>query len=82
MRVTLTILTFLSTLFFPWPLSAFLAITTSTMVPLLPLAAGIFADTLYYAPGAAHVPYFSFFGAVATAVAYFVRSRLSASIID
>jgi hypothetical protein len=75
MRGLLTLSTFLSILFFPWPLAAALAFVSSISIPLLPLAAGLFADTLYYAPSAGW-PLFTLFGTVVTALALFVRSRL------
>ena len=80
-RSLLTFLTFISVILFPWPLTALLALACSISVPLLPLAAGIFADTLYYTPQAHLLPLFSLFGALATAVAFFVRSRLETSSI-
>lgn len=80
-RGLLTISTFISVIFFPWPFSALLAIGTSLMEPLVPLAAGIFADTLYYSSHTAKFPVFALYGLAATLLAFFVRSRLSASII-
>ncbi len=79
MRGALTIGTFISVILFPWPLSAFLALISSLYVPLVPLAAGIFADTLYYAPQASLLPIFTMLGAVISIIALFVRSRLMAS---
>jgi len=81
MRGLLVLFIFASTILFPWPLAAALAIVTSLFIPLLPLAVGIFADALYYAPHAANLPLFTLFGAVATCVALLVRSRLRASSI-
>lgn len=80
MRGALTLVTFVSVLFFPWPLSALLATLSALSIPLLPLATGIFFDTLYYAPGSG-LPVFTVWGALLTAVAFFVRSRLNAGII-
>lgn len=81
MRGLLVLLVFISIIFFPWPLAALLTLISSLFVPLLPLAAGLFADTLYYAPGAASVPLYTLYGALATGIALFVRSRLKTSII-
>ncbi|MEK7554024.1 MAG: hypothetical protein AAB517_01510 [Patescibacteria group bacterium] len=81
MRGTLTILTFVSTVLFPWSLTALLALVASAFEPLVPLAIGIFADTLYYAPFSGALPVFSLYGALATTLAFFVRSRLKTSII-
>lgn len=80
-RGTLTFLTFASVLFFPWPLAAALAAISALSVPLLPLAAGIFFDTLYYTPQTGALPLFALWGAVLTILAFFVRGRLNASII-
>lgn len=77
----LTIATFVSVLFFPWPLSALLALIASCFEPLVPLAAGLFADTLYYAPSAGALPTFTLYGLVVSIVAALVRSRLRASSI-
>jgi len=82
MRGALTLLTGISVLAFPWPLTVLLALTTAFFEPLVPLAAGIFADTLYFAPEAASLPLFTLGGALVTALTYFVRTRLNTSIID
>ena len=81
-RIILTVLTFVALLLFPWPFAALLVLVTASVVPLIPLAAGLFADTLYYAPHSGTIPYFALLGAAVTAVSYFVRSRLTASSID
>lgn len=80
-RGMLTILTFISAVLFPWPLTVILALVTSFFEPFVPLAVGLFADTLYYAPQAGALPLFTLYGALATGLAFFVRSRLKASII-
>lgn len=80
-RGTLTVLAFVSTVFFPWPLTAFLAVAGAVFEPLVPLAMGLFVDALYYAPLSGALPVFTFYGALATALAFIVRSRLSAGII-
>jgi len=80
-RGALTVLTFVSVVFLPWPLTAILAFATSVFEPLVPLAVGLFADTLYYTPQAGTLPLFTFVGALLTAVAFFVRNRLKTGII-
>lgn len=80
-RGLLTIVPFLSVILFPWPLTALLALVSSAYVPLVPLAAGIFADTLYYSPQANALPWFSIWGALVSVIALFVRSRLMTGII-
>lgn len=81
MRGMLTLLTFISIVLFPWPMAVLLALITSFVEPLVPLAAGIFADTLYAPPSLETLPFFTLCGAVATIIAFFVRSRLRTSII-
>ncbi len=78
-RAILTYFTFISAVLFPWPFTAILALIASFTEPLVPLAVGIFADTLYYAPHSYVLPFFTLYGAVFTSVAFFVRSRLRPS---
>ncbi len=78
MNGLLILLTFLSAIYFPWPLTALLALACAVSEPLVPLAVGMFVDTLYYTTG---VPHFVPYGALATIVALFVRSRLRTGII-
>ena len=79
MRGILTILSFISAVFFPWLCTALLAVAASFFEPLVPLAVGLFADTLYYTPQAGVFPLYTLYGAVVTVAASFVRGRLSAS---
>lgn len=74
----LTIATFISAVLFPWPLTALLAILTSFFEPLVPLAAGLFADTLYWVPKvkAGAWPVFTLYGLVLSSIVIFVRSRM------
>lgn len=81
-RAALTLSTLASVVFLPWPFAALLALSGSALEPLLPLSAGLLADTLYYyAPRFGALPLFTIFGAATTALAFLVRSRLSASSI-
>jgi hypothetical protein len=80
-RGLVTVLTLISTVLFPWPFTALLALSLSLTEPLVPLAAGILADTLYYAPHAGSAPLFTLCGAAATGIGFLVRSRLKTSII-
>lgn len=75
MRAFATLLTFVSVVLFPWPLTALLAIATALVEPLVPLAAGLFADTLYWAPHTS-APLFTLYGAVCAILAFFVRNRV------
>lgn len=71
-----TLATFVSAVLFPWPLTALLACLTAFFEPLVPLAAGLFADTLYYAPGASTLPVFTLYGLGLSVIVVFVRSRM------
>ncbi|MHB8710537.1 MAG: hypothetical protein ACYC6X_03250 [Minisyncoccota bacterium] len=82
MRGLLTGSSLISVIFFPWPFTVSLALISSLTEPLVPLAVGLFADTLYYAPSAGQLPLFTLFGAVATVIALLVRSRLRTGIIN
>jgi len=79
-RGLLTLTTFVSIVVFPWPLSALLALAAAFLEPLVPLAAGLFADTLYYTPQAG-LPLFTVWGLAVSIVVVFVRSRLRTGII-
>ena len=80
-RGTLTVLAFVSTIFFPWPLTVLLALGASIAEPLVPLAVGLFADTLYYVPQSGHI-LFTLYGLGATILAVFVRRWVKTSIIE
>lgn len=71
----LTVLSFLSLVLFPWPLTALLALAAAVFEPLVPLAIGVLADTLYYSSGQG-IPLFALAGAVATFASYLLRKRL------
>lgn len=71
----------LSALFFPWPLTALLAIGMSLFEPLVPLAVGLIADTLYYVPHDGTWPVYTFLGVLVSSTSLLVRSRLKTSII-
>ncbi len=81
MRGVLTVSTLVSVVMFPWPFTAALALASSLLEPLVPLSAGILADTLFYTPHGGAFPIAALSGVAVTAVAIFVRSRLSAGIM-
>lgn len=81
MRGILTIISFISTVFFPWPLTILLTLGASIFEPLVALSIGLFADTLYYTPISGGLPVFTFYGALITVMAFLVRSRLKTGII-
>ncbi|MCX6786696.1 MAG: hypothetical protein NTU85_02695 [Candidatus Kaiserbacteria bacterium] len=79
MRGILTILVFISVIFFPWPLTAVFVLVASFFIPFLPFAIGIFADTLYYTSKTEWLPLLTLYGMLTTCLALFVCSRLRAS---
>lgn len=81
-RWFITVFVFVSVILFPWQLTAILVIGSSFFVPLVPLAVGIFADTLYYTPKVAVLPWVTILGAVVTLAALLVRNRIQASTIQ
>lgn len=74
----LTIATFVSIILFPWPLTALLAFSASFFEPLVPLSAGVFADTLYYSPQTG-LPLFTLYGLIVSVVAVLVRRQMRTS---
>lgn len=82
MRTVGTLGTLLSAVFFPWPLTAVLALSVTFFEPWVPIAAGLFVDTLYYAPQGGGMPLFTLMGALVTALSFFVRSRLKTGTIS
>ncbi len=81
MRILITLIAFVSVILFPWQFTAFLVLVSSFFVPLLPLAIGIFADTLYYSMKITLVPLYTILGLLVTGIAIFVRTRLQTSTI-
>lgn len=77
----LAISTMISVILFPWPFSVFLALVASLFEPLVPLAAGLFADTLYYVPGSGAWPVLTLYGLACSVVVILVRSRLRTGMI-
>lgn len=80
MRGLSILATFLCLFLFPWPVAFIGAVLFSLLEPLLPLAVGILAEALFYAPGQG-LPFYALGGLLATLAAYFVQSRLKAGII-
>ncbi len=78
LREVLLIPALASVFVLPWTLSGLAALALALWVPLAPLSAGILFDALYFAPHVAMLPFATVLGALASAVAYFVRGRLSA----
>lgn len=76
MRALLIGTTFVSVVAFPWVLTVLLVCMSAMIEPLIPLAVGIFADVLYYAPQVSLVPRYALSGVLLTSFAFFVRSRL------
>lgn len=77
----LTLSTLVSVVLSPWPLTLCLALVSSLVEPLVPLAVGLLADTLYFAPHSGAIPLYTVYGGLTTALALFVHSRLRADSI-
>ena len=76
-----TLITFLSALFFPWPLTAFFAIGIAIFEPWVPFAVGVFIDLLYASPYEISLPIFTFWGAGVTIFSFLIRSQLKTSLV-
>lgn len=81
-RLFLMLGTFASIIFLPWPCTAILALLSALFLPLLPLAAGIFADVLYWSPAASTLPLATLVGAGISLASLAVRGRLTTGIIE
>lgn len=81
-RIVLPILTFFSLFFFPYPLSAFLILASAALLPFSGLALGVFADVLYYSPGAEFLPVWSIGGAIATILSLLMQRFVKTRIMD
>lgn len=66
----------------PWPASVLLALASALSIPAAPLVVGLVADALYWTPGSHALPLATIVGALGTAAALLVRSRLSPGIIS
>lgn len=75
MRGFATVAAFFSVVFFPWPVTVVVTLAAAIVVPLVPLAVGIFADTLYYTPHVFSLPLGTIIGALVTVLAFFFRKR-------
>lgn len=80
LSVALVVSACISLFFFPWPLTVLLTLGSGVLVPLVPLALGLLADALYWAPGAG-MPFYTLTGALITVLAFFVHARLWARIM-
>lgn len=76
----LTVVTLAALFVLPWVATALLALATAWYEPLVPLAVGLLADTLYYVPHEGGIPLFTLSGAVVTIGALFVNGRLRTGI--
>ena len=81
MRKIAAVLICFSVVLFPWPLTTCLALGMALLEPFVPLIVGLLFDIFYYVPHEGTMPLATLYGALATALALFVRSRLKTSII-
>jgi len=71
----------ISLLFFPFSLTVILTLLAAYATPLMPLAIGVLADTLYFSRGVASVPFYTLVGFATTVVALLVRRFIETSIM-
>lgn len=76
MRGVFTFCTLAGTILFPWPLTVVLVLGMAFLEPLLPLAAGIIFDSLYFTSPAQTLPIATLYGAGISFFACVVHSRL------
>lgn len=76
MRGVFTFCTLVAAVIFPWPLTALLVLSMTSLEPLLPLAAGIIYDSLYFTPHTYAFPLATVYGAGVALFASVVHSRL------
>jgi len=76
MRATVTLVTLLSTVFLPWQVTVLCALGAAFVEPLVPVAAGLLLDVLYYVPQSGLLPRYTIGGALLSIVASVVHSRL------
>ena len=81
MRASITIASLISAIVFPWSFACAAALAAAFFVPLAPLACGLLADALYYAPHAYPFPLYTVLGAFASAAALLVRRFVETSIM-
>jgi hypothetical protein len=78
--ILLTVFTFLSLFFFPYPATLALSFLASLSFPLTALLVGVLSDALYFS--APHtLPLATLLGVLASAIAFFVRRFIKARII-
>lgn len=77
----LIIFPFVSLLFFPFSISILFACLGAFVSPLIPFAAGLFAEALYGAPQASSVPIYALSGLILTLFAFVVHKFVETSII-
>lgn len=82
MRIALIVSAFLSLFLFPFSFSVAMAIAAAVVAPLTPLALGIFADLLYFAPRASIVPLYTCLGALLALGAFGARKFFETSIVS
>lgn len=81
-RTALIVAAFFSLFFFPFPFALTIALAAAITSPLAPLALGIFADLLYYAPNASVVPLYTGLGALTALCSFGIRRFVESSIIS
>ncbi|HEX5774978.1 MAG TPA: hypothetical protein VFY28_03410 [Candidatus Paceibacterota bacterium] len=79
-RIALILLSVIAPLMFPWPLSLALLLLAALSFPAIALLGGVLMDVLYFAPGAALMPWGILAGiagfVLATVMHDFMKTRI------
>jgi hypothetical protein len=80
-RFALVTLALLAPFMFPWQAAALLIFLAATGFPILALLGGVLMDVLYFAPGAAALPWGTVIGILGFLAALFVQDFMKTRIM-
>jgi hypothetical protein len=72
----------ISLFIFPWQASAVMILLAAGFFPPAGIFLGVVADLVYYQPGAAFAPWFTLYGAAATAASLLVHRFVKTRIME
>ena len=81
-RIALIVGALISLFMFPWPVSLAAILVASLALPVAGLFLGVFADILYFVPGAAFMPYMTVWGIGSCIAALLVHRFVKTRIMD
>jgi hypothetical protein len=76
------VLALLALFIFPWQFGLVAILGAALVTPLAGAALGLIADIVYYVPGAAFLPYFTFAGIASTCLSLFVHRFVKTRIME